>query len=120
MSVTCFVSKCQETTSISYSIDFEADLQEVWSVRKNIHHNNRARNSVSGIVPSSLSVPKFNHQSYSRHGALAPQQAETPHGISVDSNSGKKTCPFSPQDLITVCAKNVVIIIIDLITNTVY
>ena len=67
---------------ISFSIfflDFEADLQEVWSVRKNIHHNNKSQYPVAGVTgsSSSLGVSKFN-QSYSRHGAIPSLQNEAP------------------------------------------
>lgn len=59
-----------------HSLEFEANLEEVWSVRKNIHHNSTASRPPNVIealtqpstVAPSLSVPKFN-QNYSRHGA---------------------------------------------------
>ena len=77
--------------------EFEANLEEVWSVRKNIHHNqnSQAPNALSSNfknpISSSLSVPK----SYSRHGAVNTHQQEASHGIPLNINSGESLIMFS-------------------------
>ncbi len=55
--------------------DFESDLQEVWSVRKNIRHQGgKQTGAVTFHAPtSSTSVQTAAH--YSRHGAIAAQQS---------------------------------------------
>lgn len=57
--------------------DFESDLQEVWSVRKNIHHQGGKQSSATtshAPAPSSLVQTAAAHY-YSRHGAIAAQQS---------------------------------------------
>lgn len=51
------------------SPDFEADLQEVWSVRRNIHHVGKPLTSVTASPNMSATAGK-----YSRHGRFAGQQ----------------------------------------------
>lgn len=60
---------------ILLSTDFEADLQEVWSVRKNIHHTGQI---LPRAVPSSVQVTAAGGQ-YSRHGAIPAQQSMQGH-----------------------------------------
>ena len=60
---------------ILLSTDFEADLQEVWSVRKNIHHTGQI---LPRAVSSSVQVTAAGGQ-YSRHGAIPAQQSMQGH-----------------------------------------
>ena len=77
----------------NFFLDFEADLQEVWSVRKNIHHNSKLQYPVAGVTrsSSSLGVSKFN-QSYSRHGAIPSLQNEAPLYGDQTSNMDNTKC----------------------------
>lgn len=74
------VRKCQALGISVYVTDIETDLQQVWSVRKNIHHQRDVGKQTASYQPvnSSLpSVPTTGH--YSRHGAITAQQS--PHGV---------------------------------------
>jgi len=55
--------------------DFEADLQEVWSVRKNIHHTGK---SLPKLATNGVQVTG----QYSRHGAIPAQQTQGPQTLS--------------------------------------
>lgn len=61
--------------------DFEADLKEVWSVRKNIHHTG---GPAQQIVSSSNSSTGLGAQAkkglYSRHGAIPSQSIKSTWG----------------------------------------
>lgn len=68
-----FYNKIHDPLNIA---DYEADLQEVWSVRKNIHHSG----SNKQVVPSSNSSSavlgtQVKAGLYSRHGAIPAQPA---------------------------------------------
>ena len=67
-------------SSLSVSADFEADLQEVWSVRKNIHHAGGSK-TVSTSNSSALlssNPAQANAGQYSRHGAIPAQPTRGP------------------------------------------
>lgn len=59
------------------SLDLEADLQEVWSVRKNIHHNGATKHT-GNTTSSSLPSVQVKAGQYSRHGAIPAQQTQGP------------------------------------------
>ena len=71
--------------------EFEADLQEVWSVRKNIHHQ-----GTSAQASQSSSAPSIHNQVkaelYSRHGAIPAQQTGGPKPLF--GAKGKGTCMY--------------------------
>lgn len=74
---------------ILLSTDFESDLQEVWSVRKNIHHTGQM---LPRAVPSSVQVTAAGGQ-YSRHGAIPAQQSMKGHqALGTKDNSIKGAC----------------------------
>lgn len=62
--------------------DFESDLQEVWSVRKNVHHQGGTSKHPSSHQPATSSpLPSMQTAGhYSRHGAIPAQQS---YGASV-------------------------------------
>ena len=65
------------TQLIINAIDYEADLQEVWSVRKNIRHvmsNNVNHGTTGGSQQVGGGLGKKFCQHYSRHGAAIPAQ----------------------------------------------
>ena len=77
---------------ILLSTDFEADLQEVWSVRKNIHHTGQM---LPRAVPSSVQVTAAGGQ-YSRHGAIPAQQSMQGHqALGTKDNSIKGACSIA-------------------------
>jgi hypothetical protein len=63
--------------------DYAADLQEVWSVRKNIHHTSGARQpNISSSISSSAVLLGTHAKSnlYSRHGAIPAHQSQPAPG----------------------------------------
>jgi hypothetical protein len=63
------------------STDFEAHLQEVWSVRKNIHHKQSPLTTNTGSKTSILQQPGgialTQADKYSRHGAIPTHQTNS-------------------------------------------
>ncbi len=64
-----------------YIADLEADLQEVWSVRRNIHHTGKSR---TALPSTSVMAGK-----YSRHGAIPAQQSQAPQSLAQLLTSSK-------------------------------
>ena len=70
--------------------DFEADLQEVWSVKKNIHHTGGQKN-ISSSNSSNLLLNGSPAQvtaaaQYSRHGAIPAQPTRGPQVLQPANN----------------------------------
>lgn len=69
--------------------DFEADLQEVWSVRKNIHHSGKPMGTVSPNVAVKAGM-------YSRHGAVPAQQTQGPQIVTTRETLNKGSRALQP------------------------
>lgn len=72
---TSFITNNKSPKSSGFQ-NFEADLQEVWSVRKNIHH--KGGSNKHNVIPSSTSSSAMvgvqaKGGQYSRHGAIPAQ-----------------------------------------------
>ncbi len=68
-------------------IDFEADLQEVWSVKKNIHHNGGSNHIPKSSSSTTINTTQLKPALYSRHGAIPAQQTRGPQIQSIAKDS---------------------------------
>ena len=62
-------------------IGFEADLQEVWSVRKNIHHSIDKPSTIAASTVNTSMASTLTAGKYSRHGAFPARQSQGPKDV---------------------------------------
>lgn len=60
---------------------FEADLQEVWSVRKNIHHSIDKPSTIAASTVNTSMASTLTAGKYSRHGAFPARQSQGPKDV---------------------------------------